>query len=136
IVRVMWKPRKPRRGEDPTKIYWVDTPELRAENILYNRQDVAVERELHQRLPPLPASEQDTWVLDAEVNDRGAYIDAPLAMAAVTLAAQAHAELDERMRVETDGAVDKASKNEKLKTWLKSQGVKLPRRPKKHKSGL
>jgi DNA polymerase len=136
IVRVMWKPRKPRRGEDPTKIYWIDTPELRAENILYNRQDVAVERELHQRLPPLPASEQDTWVLDAEINDRGAYIDAPLATAAVALAAQAHAELDARMRHETEGAVDKATKNEKLKTWLKSQGVKLPRRPKKQKAGV
>jgi DNA polymerase len=139
IVRVMWKPRKPRRGEDPSnKLYWIDTPELREENILYNRQDVAVERELHQRLPPLPASEQDTWVLDAEINDRGVYIDTPLATAAVVLAAQAHAELDERMRRETDGAnrVDKASKNEKLKAWLKSQGVKLPRRPKKQKAGV
>ena len=40
------------------------------------------------------------------------------------------------MRQETDGAVDKASKKEKLKAWLASQGVKLPRRPKKQKSGL
>src|SRR5262245_59154780 len=44
IVRVMWKPRKPRRDENPTKIYWVDTPELRAELYAYNRQDVTVER--------------------------------------------------------------------------------------------
>jgi DNA polymerase bacteriophage-type len=136
IVRVMWKPRKPRQGEDPNKIYWVDSPELQAELELYNRQDVAVERELYQRLSPLSASEQDTWVIDAEINDRGVFIDAPLATAAVALAAQAHAELDECMRRETDGAVDKAAKNEKLKAWLKSQGVKLPRRLKKHKSGL
>ena len=40
------------------------------------------------------------------------------------------------MRHETDGAVDKASKTKQLKTWLMLQGVKLPRRPKKHKSGL
>jgi DNA polymerase len=138
IVRVMWKPRKPRRGEDPTKIYWIDTPELRAENILYNKQDVAAERELHRhpKLTPLPASEQDAWVLDAEINDDGAYIDAPLAEPAVLVAAQAHAELDERMRHETGGAVAAATKNEKLKAWLKSQGVELPRRLKKHKSGM
>jgi DNA polymerase len=138
IVRVMWKPRKPRRGEDPSKIYWIDTPELRAENILYNRQDVAVERELHQhpKLAPLPASEQDAWVLDAEINDNGVYIDAPLAEPAVLIATQAHTELDERMRHETDDAVDKASKPEKLKAWLIKQGVKLPRRLKKHKSGM
>src|SRR5215471_6641739 len=135
IVRVMWKPRKPRRGEDPTKIYWVDSPELRAELAIYNRQDVAVERESHQRLQALPAPEQDTWVIDAEINDRGVYIDAPLAMAGSALAAQALADLDERVRHETDGAVDKASKQKKLKAWLLLQGVKLPRRPKKHKSG-
>jgi hypothetical protein len=41
IVRVMWKPRKPRPGEDPTQIYWVDTPELRVDLYIYNRQDVA-----------------------------------------------------------------------------------------------
>jgi DNA polymerase bacteriophage-type len=133
IVRVMWKPR---RGEDPTKIYWEDSPELRAHLHIYNRQDVAVEREEHQRLPPLPASEQDTWVIDAEINDRGVFIDTPLATATSHLAAQTHAELDERMRCETAGAVDKATKNERLKAWLKSQGVKLPRRLKKHKSGL
>jgi hypothetical protein len=43
----MWKPRKPRPGEDPTQIYWVDTPELRVDLYIYNRQDVAVEREGH-----------------------------------------------------------------------------------------
>jgi DNA polymerase bacteriophage-type len=136
IVRKMWKPRKPRRDEDPAKIHWVDSPELRAQLHAYNRQDVATDRELHQRLQALPAAEQDVWVIDAEINDRGVCIDAPLAMAASALAAQALAELDERIRRETDGAVDKASKREKLKAWLALQGVTLPRRLKKRKSGL
>jgi DNA polymerase len=138
IVRIMWKPRKPRRGEDPSKIHWVDTPELRATLELYNRKDVAAERELqqHPKLTPLPASEQDTWVLDAEINDNGVYIDVALAEPALRLAVQAHAELDQRMRHETDGAVDKASKPEKLKTWLAVQGVELPRKQRKGKSGL
>ena len=138
IVRVMFKPRKPRRDEDPTRIYWVDTPELRVELYAYNRQDVAVERELHQHPKMrggLPAPEQDTWVLDAEINDRGVYIDASLATAASSLAVQALVELNERMRHATDGAVDKASKQEKLKEWLKLEGVESPRRQKKHKSG-
>jgi DNA polymerase len=138
IVRVMFKPRKPRRGEDPTQLYWIDSPELRAELYPYNRQDVAVERELHQhpRLQALPAAEQDVWVIDAEINDRGVCIDALLATAASALAAQALVELDARIKQETNGAVDKASKREKLKAWLVTQGVTLPRRPKKKKSGL
>ena len=137
IVRVMFKPRKPRRDEDPTQL--MDrSPELRAELYPYNQQDVAVERELHQhpKLQTLPVSEQDTWVIDAEINDRGVRIDAPLATAASSLAAQALTELNERIRYETDGLVDKASKREKLKAWLVAQGVTLPRRPKKKKSGL
>jgi DNA polymerase len=128
IVRVMWKPRKPRRGEDPTQNYWVDTPELRTELYAHNRQDVAIERELHQhpKLHALPTSEQDTWVIDAEINDRGVYIDVSLAAPAFRLEAQALTELNMRMRHETDGAVDAATKTEKLKAWLESQGVKLP----------
>src|SRR5215472_4874740 len=135
IVRVMWKPRKPRPGEDPTQIYWVDTPELRVDLYIYNRQDVAVEREGHQhpKLAPLPTSEQDTWVLDAEINDHGVLIDAPPAAAASRLAAQALADLNERMRQETDGAVDTATKNEKLKVWVASQGVELPCKQRKGK---
>jgi DNA polymerase bacteriophage-type len=133
IIRVMWKPRKPQRGEDPSKIYWVDTPELRAKLELYNRQDLAVERELHQhpKLTPLPPSEQDTWVVDAEINDHGVFIDAPLATAASRLGAQAAVELNERMRHATDGAVDKATKHEKLKVWLASQGVEIPQKQRK-----
>jgi DNA polymerase len=138
IVRKMWRPRKPRRGEDPSQLYWEDWPELRAHLYAYNRQDVAVERELHQhpQMRALPTAEQDVWVIDAEINDRGVCIDVPLATAASALATQALAELDDRIRRETDGAVDKASKREKLKTWLVTQGVTLPRRPKKRKSGL
>jgi DNA polymerase bacteriophage-type len=134
----MWKPRKPRRGEDPSQLYWEDSPELRTHLHIYNRQDVATERELHQhpRLQALLVAERDVWVIDAEINDRGVCIDAPLATAASALAAQALAELDARIRQETDGAVDKASKPEKLKAWLALQGVDLPRRPKKLKSGL
>lgn len=135
-VRKMWKPRKPRRGEDPSKLYWADSPELREQLHLYNKQDIATERELHQRLRALPAAEQEAWVIDAEINDRGVRVDAALATAACALAQQAHAELDERIRHETNGVVDKASKQEKLKAWLKQEGVKLPRRPKKLKAGL
>ena len=72
-------------------------------------------------------------MIDAEINDRGVCIDASLASAASALAVQALEELNARIQHETDGAVDKASKTEKLKAWLAAQGVNLPRRPKKRK---
>ena len=56
-------------------------------------------------------------------------IDVPLAAAASRLAAQALTDLNVRIGRETGGAVDAATKNEKLKAWLTSQGVgKLPRK--------
>jgi DNA polymerase len=135
IVRVMWKPRKPQRGEDPNGVYWVDTPELRDALYIYNKQDVATERELHQhpKLTPLPASEQAAWVLDAEINDHGVYIDETLAEPASRFAARALADLNVRIARETDGAVDAATKDKKLKEWLPTQGVEVPQKLSKGK---
>jgi DNA polymerase bacteriophage-type len=125
-VSKMWRPRKPKRGEDPNALYWIDTPELRSKLYAYNKQDVVTTRELHRRLPALSAEEQEVWIIDAQINDRGVLIDAPLATAASRLAVKAIDELGNRICEETGGAVDKASKLQKLKTWLEAQGVKLP----------
>jgi DNA polymerase len=130
-VRVMWKPRKPKRGEDPKVLYWVDTPEPRAKLHGYCKQDVVAERELHHRLSALPAEEQEAWVIDAEINDRGVLIDAPLAQAASHLVVKALRELDALINEKTNGVVDKASKTQKLKAWLVAQGLKLPCKSKK-----
>ena len=130
-VAKMWKPRKPRRDEDPDGIYWIDTPELRAMLYAYNKQDTVTTRELHQRLPAMMAEEQAAWVIDAEINDRGVLIDAQLAAAASRLAVKAQADMDASICEETGGAVDKASKLQKLKEWLEAQGLKLPRKPRK-----
>lgn len=135
-VRKMWKPRNPGRNEDPTELYWTDTPELRAQLHIYNKQDVATTREVHQRLPPLLEAEQEAAVIDAEINDRGVLIDTTLATAASRLAARALTELDERIKKETDGAVCTASQTSKLKMWLTLQGVAIQRKQRKGKSGL
>jgi DNA polymerase len=134
-VAVMWKPRNPKRGEAATVLHWVDSPELRVKLQAYNRQDVVTERELHQRLQALPPAEQEVWVVDAEINDLGVHIDAPLATAASALATQALNDLNEQLCRETAGAVEKTTKVQELKKWLTMQGVVLPRRPKKKKGG-
>jgi hypothetical protein len=134
-VRRMWSPRQPRKGEPPG-LYWIDGPELRAELHAYCIQDVATERELHQRLPALPAAEQAAWVIDAEINGTGVRIDVPLAAAASRFAGQALAELDAQICLATGGAVTAAAQAMKLKAWLTGQGVALPRRPKALKGGL
>ena len=97
-IKKMFKPRKPRRDEDPNGLYWEDTPELRALLYKYAKQDMATMRELHQRLAPLPETEREVAVIDAEINDKGVLIDAPLAAAASRLAGRALADLDARIK--------------------------------------
>ena len=139
IVRVMWKPRKPRRGEDPTQTLlgrYAGTAGAicisttgrtsRSSASCINIQSC---RRCRRRSKTRGCSTLRSTIAEC-------CIDAPLAAAASRLAAQALADLNERMRQETDGAVDKASKKEKLKAWLASQGVKLPRKQRKGKSGL
>src|SRR5215510_8349474 len=82
------------RARGSRQLYWIDGPELWAELHAYCIQDVATERELHQRLPALPAAEQAARVIDAEINDAGVLIDVALAKAASGLAEQAIAELN------------------------------------------
>ena len=135
-VAKMWKPRKPKCDEDPNKLYWVDSPELRVKLHLNCQKDTATMREAHRRLPPLLEAEREAAVIDAEINDTGVLIDTPLVMAASRLATQALAELDARIKQETDGAVSTASQTAKLKAWLVLQGVTLPRKQRKEKSGL
>jgi DNA polymerase len=65
VMREMSKPRKPRPGEDPAGIYWVDDPAKLRRLLAYNIRDVEVERELYWRLLPLSDSEQRNWQLDA-----------------------------------------------------------------------
>jgi hypothetical protein len=52
----------------------------------YCKRDVAAERELYHRLPPLNPTELAVWVLDAEINARGFYVDRALAQAAREMA--------------------------------------------------
>lgn len=135
-VKRMFKPRRPRRDEDANGLYWEDAPELRALLYRYPKQDMAVMREVHCRLVPLPETEQKVAVIDAEINDAGVLIDAPLAQAASGLAARALADLNASIAQKTSGAVPTASQAIKLKEWLKAQGVELPLKPRSGQAGL
>ena len=120
IVRVMWKPRKPRRGEDPTKTYWVDLPELRTQLYIYNSKTspssascISIRncRRCRRRSRTRGCSTPRSTIAEYASTRRW-----PRQRPA--LAAQALADLNVRIRRETDGAVDAATKTKKLKAWL------------------
>lgn len=107
---------------DGSPIWWDDADRL---NRLYAycRTDVASEREVDARTLKLSDSEQELWVLDQEINDRGAFVDLRLCHAARALVAKTTAKLDDEMREVTGGAVGRVTNVQELAAWVRRSGV-------------
>jgi DNA polymerase len=122
LMMAMTKPRRPRKGEEPGRIYWHDDPERRRRLADYCRRDVEVERELYKRLPPLSDAEQQLWALDAVINRRGFSVDVKLAKAARAIVRQEQAAIDERVTVLTGGGITSINQVGKLQAFLVERG--------------
>jgi DNA polymerase len=116
------KPRRARQDEDPASIYWFEDPDRLNRLYDYCRQDVEVERELHDRLPPLSPSEQALWRLSCEINERGFCVDRKFAEAARKIAQAAAPEIDAELAEITGGDVAKINQIARLLQWLRQQG--------------
>jgi DNA polymerase len=57
LMLAMSKPRKPKKEEDPTLVYWHEDSERRARLAEYCARDVDVERALYAKLPPLSSKQ-------------------------------------------------------------------------------
>jgi DNA polymerase len=116
------KPRRARQDEDPAGIYWFDDPERLDRLYAYCRQDVATERELYDRLPPLSPAEQSLWVLSSTINERGFCIDRKFAEAARRIAQAAAPEIDAELAKITSGAITGINQVARLLRWLQLHG--------------
>ena len=122
LMHQMSKPRRARQGEDPADVYWFDDDDRLQRLYDYCRQDVEVERELHDRLPPLSAAEQALWVLSSRINARGFHVDRQFAEAARRIAQAAAPEIDAELAELTAGAVTGINQVARLLQWLQDQG--------------
>ena len=95
-MKKLAKPRKPRPGEDPTKIYWHDDPKLIATLKIYNQDDTSIIVKTVEILGFIPPHEQDIWTFDAGVNDRGLGFDVPLIDAGINIIEEASIESKEK----------------------------------------
>jgi DNA polymerase len=122
----MSRPRKPRAGEDPAGVHWIDDAEHRAQLYAYANQDVATERALYQRIGFLPDAEQANWLLDAAINDRGIHLDRKLLDAAIQIADAVQREIDAAIHALTEGAVESINQTARLTSWLAANGCTVP----------
>jgi DNA polymerase len=118
VMQRLSKPRRPRKDEDANSIYWDENPEKLTRLYQYCKQDVRVEREVHERIGFLPEAQQEEWLLDAAINHRGIYTDAALLENAISLAEEAKAAIHSAMAELTAGGVTSFNQYEKLKAWL------------------
>jgi DNA polymerase bacteriophage-type len=119
------KPRRPHKDENPAGIYWFEGQERLSRLHSYCKQDVEVERELFNRLPPLSPAEQTIWCLNHQVNVRGFCVDRAFAEAARKIAEQAGPEIDQEIAEITSGDVTTINQVAKLTAWLQDHGCSL-----------
>lgn len=98
--------------------YFREDPDLIAEMVEYCRRDVEVERAAAKATPPLTDEEQAVWCANERVNDRGLMIDRPLASAAMQYADAETQEINQKISVLTNGAVETAKQFVRLKDYF------------------
>jgi hypothetical protein len=119
------RPRRPRKGEDPNKIYWHDSAELRERLYQYCARDVELERALFHALPPLSDSEQALWTLDSIINRRGFAVDRMLALSARTLAHHEQQAIDAEIAAITKGQITTANQVTRIISYVRENGHTL-----------
>jgi DNA polymerase bacteriophage-type len=125
LMHQVSKPRRARKDENPGSIYWFDDQERLNRLYSYCAQDVAVERELFHRLPPLSQTEQAIWQLTHQINVRGFHIDRAFAEAARKVAEQAAPVIDKEIAEITAGDVTSIAQFARLLSWLHDHGCAI-----------
>lgn len=103
--RLMMQMSQPRSDDGDPNLRWWDEPEKIQRLSEYCIQDIEVERELTTRLLALTEKEQNLWILDQEINNRGVMVDLPAARHALAIVEQEKDRLDKKMREITNNEV-------------------------------
>ncbi|MGO3930832.1 hypothetical protein [Rhodopseudomonas pseudopalustris] len=128
LIRHFSSPRRAKKGEPPG-IYFnepEDFPEKFEQFHDYCDDDVEAEAGAAARMVPLSDAEQEMYLLDQRINDRGMRIDTRSARAALRVAERAKILLDRDMKEATGGAVTACSQVGKIVEWVNAQGVPIP----------
>jgi DNA polymerase len=125
------KPRKPRkkereewekeRGSAPMPILYHESKELFERLWKYCRQDVLAEQEISNAVPPLSDAEQQMWILDQTINERGFLLDMDAVSCALELINAETTRLNDELKLLTGGSPDKGTQRKKMHDWFLMQ---------------
>jgi DNA polymerase len=127
LMRQMMRPRKPRKGEDPTVIRWWDDedPDKLVRLGEYCAQDVRTERAIVRRVKPMPVTERQVWLLDQRMNMRGLRLDLNAVENMQRIVKQELDRLGAALAELTDGEITSATQTARIVKYLFAQGVKI-----------
>jgi hypothetical protein len=120
------RPRQPRIGEDPAKLYWNDDNLTLLQSLFeYCETDVEVERALHKWLPLLSTKEQAIWCLNERINNRGFFTDGYLIEKAIVVATAVAQAINKELQEITRDEINTIGQRDKLLAWLAARGCEL-----------
>lgn len=98
--------------------YWEDDAKLFRKFAKYNEVDVLAEIEVDSLIPSYSGREQEVWVLDSIINERGLPIDRQLCEAAIELFEHEADRAEVGIQNLTDGAVTKPTQGKRMLKWI------------------
>lgn len=118
LMQQMAKPRKARKHEDPTRVYWWEDAERMERLRQYCVKDVEAERALDKALRPFCPVGREQWLLVHETNMRGIQMDVDLAKRAQKVMRVVEQRYCDELDHITQGQVHSATEVAGMKQWL------------------
>ena len=120
----------------PGQYFFREDDNLMKEFGEYCQQDVVAEMAADAALPVWREEEQELWILDQEINQRGFPVDRELCEGALKIYDRELDQANARISIVTDGAVDKCSEPKKILSWLNAQDSVKTKTPITNEHGL
>jgi len=118
LIKYFCNPRKPTKSNPNARIFPSDDPEKWQAFISYCHNDVVAERAVVEHLEPyeLPDQEQEMYIVDQMINDRGIRIDTQMAQSAIEMDNKASGKILNKMADITN--LENPNSTKQLKEWL------------------
>lgn len=117
VMMRLTKPKNPSKA-DPG--IWDEDPQKLIKTFHYCEQDVETEHELSDNLRDISDPEQQMWIIDQKINQRGVNIDVDSVHSIIRMFETSQVELAEECKSITGV---KPTQVEALRTWINDQGV-------------
>jgi DNA polymerase len=125
LMRKMSRPLPRRKKDPPDLIRWHDSPEARKRLGEYCKHDVELERQVYRTLPPLSQAEQELFIFDAIVNQRGFHVDVELAKAARAIARNERIAINAQIAELTEGKITSVDQVARITEYVRQHGHQL-----------